>query len=435
MTFKNDYDGKGFVKLNKEIFDVLLITEKSTIALNNADINQLYFIEDIFKFCLIGTMTFNDRYNLMEYGPFTGNEKIAIVYAVDDKRSRELLFDIWKVGRIQQIGTGINETSENMITMHFVDPFFNNLTQRRYSRSWSNEYYSNIMRDVLNNMVDFKAGGRPLNIEQSKNKTDFIIPYWTPQTAMRWLMRRAKGKQSDTSGYLCFNNTKETLSHNLVTMNYLLNDEWKSIDPVKYEFTKGEVSGENKILEWWINGIDRISLPAVRGGIWRGYNFNTKKLLNYEHVYSDGADNTVCLGRKTLYNQIDDTASYSTFTGDNSDSVLEDISYNDWAKRYNMQFIMNIIVQGHDKRYAGQQIEIDWPDSMANLGTTSFNNLLKGKYLIKSVTHSFSPGGTFPYKQRLVLIKNAYNQIESDILYKAKKQNVFADKTVRTILR
>jgi hypothetical protein len=75
--------------------------------------------------------------------------------------------------------------------------------------------------------------------------------------------------------------------------------------------------------------------------------------------------------------------SYSTFTGDNSDSVLEDISYNDWAKRYNMQFIMNIIVQGHDKRYAGQQIEIDWPDSMANLGTTSFNNLLKGKYLIK----------------------------------------------------
>jgi hypothetical protein len=123
MTFKNDYDGKGFVKLNKEIFDVLLITEKSTIALNNADINQLYFIEDIFKFCLIGTMTFNDRYNLMEYGPFTGNEKIAIVYAVDDKRSRELLFDIWKVGRIQQIGTGINETSENMITMHFVDPF------------------------------------------------------------------------------------------------------------------------------------------------------------------------------------------------------------------------------------------------------------------------------------------------------------------------
>jgi hypothetical protein len=129
------------------------------------------------------------------------------------------------------------------------------------------------MRDVLNNMVDFKAGGRPLNIEQSKNKTDFIIPYWTPQTAMRWLMRRAKGKQSDTSGYLCFNNTKETLSHNLVTMNYLLNDEWKSIDPVKYEFTKGEVSGENKILEWWINGIDRISLPAVRGGIWRGYNF------------------------------------------------------------------------------------------------------------------------------------------------------------------
>jgi hypothetical protein len=435
MTFKNDYDDIGLVKLNKEIFDVLLITEKSTIALNNADIHQLYFIEDIFKFCLTGTMTFNDRYNLMEYGPFTGNEKLAIVYAVDDKRSRELLFDIWKVGKIQQVGTGINETSENMITMHFVDPFFTGFAQRRFSRSWSDEYYTSIMRDILNNMVLFKVGGRPFNVEQSKNKTDFIIPYWTPQTAMRWLMRRAKGEISGTSGYLCFNNTKEMFSHNLLTMNYLLNDEWKSLDPIKYDFTKGEVSGENKILEWWISGIDRISLPAIKGGIWRGYDFKTKKLLDHEQVYSDAADNTWCLGKKTLYNKIDDNTSYNALVGENNQDLLGNVAYNDWAKRYNMQFIMNLIVQGHDKRYAGQHIQIDWPDSQANLGTASFNSLLKGKYLIKSVTHSFSPGGTFPYKQRLVLIKNAYNDITSEILYQAKKSNVFPDKNVKTIVR
>lgn len=433
-SYQTDYTKKRQVQLDKQIFDVLLITEKQQIILNNADINELYFIEDIFKFCMIGTLSFNDRYNLMEFGPFTGNEKIAIIYAVGDK-NRELIFDVWKVGRIQQIGTGINEESESIITMHFVDPFFTGFILRKYSRSWSNEYYSTIMRDILDNMVYFKSAGLPFNIEESSNKTDFIIPYWTPQTALRWLMRRGKGKQSGTSGYLCYNNTKNVFSHNLVTMNYLLNDEAKTIDSVKYNFSKSEVSGENKILEWWINGIDRTSLGPIRGGVWRGYNFSTKKLLNYQSVYSDNADKTICLGDKTLYNRIDDASSSNNLMGDNSNALLENISYNDWAKRYNMQFIMNIVVQGHEKRFAGQHIEIDWPGAKRNIGSSNVNALLKGKYLIKSVTHSFTPDSTYPYRQRLVLIKNAYNEVESKFLYKVNKPNKFNDKTKPQIIR
>ena len=157
--------------------------------------------------------------------------------------------------------------------------------------------------------------------------------------------------------------------------------------------------------------------------------------MNYEHVYSDGVDETVCLGRKTLYNQIDDILSSNTMVGDNSDKLLENISYNDWAKRYNMQFIVNIIVQGHEKRYAGQHIEIDWPSAIKNIGASNINSLLKGKYLIKSVTHSFAPNSNIIYRQRLVLIKNAYNDIDSKILYKAKKMNVFSDETNVSIIR
>lgn len=426
-SLKTDYVKKGSVKLNKQIYSVLLITEKYQLLLNNSDILELYFIEDISKFCLIGTMTLNDRYNLIEYGPFTGNERIVVKYAVGDDREREIVFDVWKVGKIQQIGTGTSEGSENLITMHFVDPFFTGFSLRKYSRSWTDEYYSDIMKDILNNMVYFKAANFKFNIEESSNKTDFIIPYWTPQMALRWLMRRAKGKKSGTSGYLCYNNTKENLSHNLVTMNYLLEDQDKTLDPIKYVFQDSEVSGENKILEWWINGIDRHSLGSIRGGLWRGYDFSTKKLLDYEYLYSDGADNTTCLGRKTLYNQIDDLHSTNRMIGANDNDELENIAYNDWAKRYNMQFIMNIIVQGHEKRYAGQHIEINWPSAKKNVGADPTNNLFKGRYLIKSVTHSFSPGSAFPYKQRLVLIKNAYNEIDSKVLYKAKKPNVFSD--------
>jgi len=435
--YPTDYS-KGQVSLKKGLFSVMLITEKEPLILNNGDITNLYFIEDIFNFCMTGSITFNDRYNIMEYGPFTGNEKLAIIYSVagepKSNKNRELIFDIWKVGRIQQIGTGIREESENLITMHFVDPFFAGHTLRKYSRSWKDKKYTDIMKDILNNMVFFKSGGMPFNVEDSSNKTDFIIPYWNPQTAMRWLMRRAKGAKSGTSGYLCFNNTDKTFSHNLVTMNYLLSDLGKTLDPLPYVFTKAEVSGENKILEWWMSGIDRNSNPIIRGGTWRGYDFATKKLLNYEHIYSDGADNTMMLGRSTLYNRIDDIRSSKTMIGDASDELLDNIAYNDWAKRYNMQLILNIIVEGNEKRYAGQQINIQWPSWARNLGSeVQYNNLLTGKYLIKTVTHSFEPGCTFAYKQRKKKKKNAYTNIDSKILYKSKKTNLYQEGNIQQI--
>lgn len=425
-----DYSRKRQVELKKQIFNVVLVTEKQPIVLDNADIVNLYFIEDIFKFCLSGTLTFNDRYNIMQNGVFTGNEKIAIIYSVageaSSNKNRELIFDIWKVGKIQQIGTGIREESENLITMHFVDPFYTGYNLRKFSRSWSDTNYSDIMKDILNKMVLFEKGGMTFNIEESSNKIDFIIPYWKPQTAIKWLMRRAKGKESRTSGYLCYNNTSKGFSHNLLTFNYLLSDLGKTLDETPYVFSKSEVSAENKILEWWISGIDRNSNSIIRGGVWKGYDFNTKKLLNHEYVYSDGADNTTMLGRKTLYDQIDDLSSSNSIIGDISDDLLDNIAYNDWSKRYNMQFILNIVVEGHEKRYAGQQIRIEWPSAVRNQGDYTANNeLLKGKYLIKSVTHSFNPGGTYPYRQRLVLIKNAYNNIDSKILYKAKNTNLY----------
>lgn len=434
-NYPTDYKKTGIVQLKKQILTVMLITEKQPIVLNNADINDLYFIEDIQKFCLVGTITFNDRYGIVQYGPFTGNEKIALMYSVGEK-SKELVFDIWKVSRIQQIGTGIREESENLITMQFVDPFYTGFSLRKYSRSWSNEYYSDIMKDILNNMVYFKNVGKTFNIEKSSNRTDFIIPYWSPQTAIRWLMRRAKGSQSGTSGYLCFNNTQNGFSHNLITMNYLLEDIGNTLDTTRYSFNNSEISAENKILEWWISGIDRNSNSILRGGTWKGHSFSTKKLLNSEFVYSNGVDETICLGRKSLYNQIDDVNSSVSMVSDGDEDLLNLIAYNDWTKRYNNQQIFNIIVEGKDNRFAGQMIEIEWLSSQRNLGNFVKNNdLFNGKYLIKSITHSFSPGGTFPYRQRLVLIKNAYNNIDSEILYKAKKSNVFEEGSSKNILR
>lgn len=428
---KTDYQKTPtVVDLKSQIFSVIITIEEKAAILENEDIYEFYFIEDIFKFSMVGKITFNDRYNIFEYGPFTGNEQIILVYSVgtDD---RQLVFDVWKIGRIIQAGPGIQETNESIIEISFVDPFYSGLNLRKYSRSWQNQKYTNIMKNILNNMVFIKQAGTSLNVEESTNSTDFIIPYWTPATAMRFLMRRAIGEKSGTGGYLCYNNTKNKITTNLLTMNYLLEDFDRTLDRSIYQIHSTETSYENKILEWWINFLDRNALPRLRGGYYRGYDFQRKKLLNQSISYSKAADDTVMLGRRTLFSKINDFKSSNVITGDSSEDLLSNIAYNDWASRYNVQMVVNLIVEGNEKRFAGQQIEIDWRSHDFNL----IREQLRGKYLIKSVTHSFTPGQTYFYKQRLVCIKNAYHDSGSKILYDSKKTNMFTENYQQIIRR
>jgi len=59
---------------------------------------------------------------------------------------------------------------------------------------------------------------------------------------------------------------------------------------------------------------------------------------------------------------------------------------------------------------------------------------IRDRYMIKSVTHNFMGGGHYPYKQRLVCIKNAYQNINSSILYDSKVTNLYTEKAVSNII-
>ncbi len=423
---------RGQVELKKGVYSVMLITEAGNAILLNEDIYDFYFIEDIFKYSMVGKLVFNDRYNFMENGPFTGQEKVALIYGKGDA-DQNMIFDIWKIGKISQSGPGIRETSEQMIEIYFVDPYYAALSLRRYSRSWKNERYSDIIRDIMNNMLFVSDTGFPINIETSSNRSEyFYMPYWTPRTALSWLSKRAKGSRTGTSGYLIFNNTVNGITCNAVSMNYLLGDVDATVDRTPYKLQSDRVSEDNKILEWWISGLDRTGNQTLRGGYWRGHDFLTKSFLQVGHQYSDGTKKNVMLGRKTLYQRIDDLNCANWTPGDDSIETLSDIAFNDWAKRYNMQFILNIVVEGDEKRFAGQHIEIEWPGIK---GSEKMNDALKGKYMIKSVTHSFWAGSSYPYRQRLVCIKNAYHNSKSVILHDSTVTNLYTERRQPNIIR
>ena len=62
-----------------------------------------------------------------------------------------------------------------------------------------------------------------MNIEESITKAEegWAMPYWNVTTSIKYLMKHAKSVSTGVAGYLCYNNTYNTMSVNLHTMNWL----------------------------------------------------------------------------------------------------------------------------------------------------------------------------------------------------------------------
>lgn len=395
-------------------FSIILSLEVGDSLIAGEDIRRLYFIEDIFSFSITGKLQFLDRIGLLEYGPLTGAETLTIIFGKDDI---ELNFDIYKISKISQLGE-VTGASEQMIELIFVDEMFLPLTQKRYNISWAGMKTSDIVSHICSHMLDITTFQE---FEASNETLDsFYMPYWTPQEAFTWLMKRSSGTVSGQAGYLLYNNN---LGTNFVSIDKLMNN--KMMEEDTYIFGGQDIFFRNKILGWSISGIDSLSLRGVKGGHRMGYDFSTKTFLDNSYTYASEIAKHTMLGKATLFQDISDATIDYRLEGEDDSFLLDNIYNNEFIKRYSVQQGVSINVIGSSHRYAGGLIEIDWPSSFKS---QKINKSLKGLYLIKSITHQFAPNQTPGYVQKLVLIKNAYTELElSKIgeLVKSTKSNVF----------
>ena len=132
-------------------FAVYIIIDGEEVYIDGGSIEYLYFIEDIFSYSIVGKMEFHDRQGILEFGPFTGNEKIGVIYKVDQEIEKQ--FYVYKINRIIPSWSNA-DTKENYIEIIFVDEMFYNLTNREYSISWKNKKASQIVSDIATNMLD-----------------------------------------------------------------------------------------------------------------------------------------------------------------------------------------------------------------------------------------------------------------------------------------
>lgn len=408
----------------REGFSVFIEIRGNVYPIPNDDIERLYFIEDIFSFSMTGRLSFYDRHGLVEFGPFTGNEKIVVAYG--EKDSVEMRFDIQKVKHDQQ--DIIDRESEPFIDIYLIDVGFRKFLDREYSFSWKNTKTSQIVDDISKNMVGITKFSQ---FESSKDVMDyFYMPYWTPKMAIEYLMTKSKGKNSNTTGYLYFTNGNGV---NYITLDSLLSQRNlmkvgssqtpKQIDDDGVYFFKDQgLYLYNKIYQWKISSIDYLGMKSLGGSMTYGYNIDGKQLLRSPNTYTDGVANSTLLGRSSLFPDISQKHISHTLEGDDTLQTLNNYALDDWKKRYTRQHCIIVNVRGNERRYCGGLIEIQW--GSMNKEKDIYNKMLEGRYLIKSITHSFSGRRNPYYIQKMVLVKNAYDSIDNTSLVKATNMNI-----------
>jgi len=415
---------------------IALRTKMGTVALDPANIKEFHFTEDIFSFSAYGKLIYHDRQGFIESAPLNGHEQVIVMYGSDESE-RDMLFDFYRVKKISPSSSGVEKGV--LIEIIFVDSSYTFLVDRDYSRSWTDATkISDITEDILK-FAYIKKTPEEGDIkirrwEETDNElTDFIMPYWTPMKAIRWLNKRAKGNISGTSGYICYTSTFDGaggLCMNCISMDALFGDHSNTtvkteIDPETYYFNVGDsLLYRNKILDWKRGGTDYYSFKYLSGGHRVNYLFDSKRFTDKSYKYSETAEKYTMLGAYTLFPEIDNYSTEQKIIGAESDDEIDNVYYSGWVDRYSRQNSITVMVSGHESRFAGQQIDIKW-ESAATAEAYDIN--LTGKYLIKSITHTFGAPYSAGYLQKMTLLKNAYHDSKNTDLVKATRINKYTD--------
>lgn len=410
----------------------ILLDNRGTLTIGNEYLSECFFVEDIFSTCLSGRISFLDHQGIYEYGPFTGNETLSIVYGRN--KPREVIFHIISVEKIIPSTTTSSQVAP-YIVIEIADTTYEWFTSYRYSRSYEkNQKHTDVVKHIIQNMVQWKGN---LNIVPSTSeiKKDFCIPYWNPKQAIDYLLKRAY--TNDYYGYLCYTNTEKTRSVNVKPLSYLLSSN-NVTDQNNYKLevdnnVEDAKELKNKVLEWWIEGLDHSKTRSIRNVKWMGYDINTKKVYESDYSYSNGIKSTPIMGKYSLFENVYDTggilySGVNKLSGCESVMNLTKFATNNFMKTYNLQQLVNIITVGNERRYAGHQILIDWKS--INQESKTKNRMYNGAYLVKSITHDFiSDNSPFGYVQRMVLIKNGYQEPSTSVLKKSNNINLVGGRT------
>ena len=391
----------------QSVVDVALIDKdgkESTIDVSS--INSLYFIEDVFSFCMTGKLSFVDGGGLMETSNIWGwdKERIVITYGIPDSSNIQKEYSIYKLEKMLPYQGSIAQR-ENIVNLLLVSPSFYKWHFNQWSVSFKDKKITDILKHLMQHMI-----GESFEVVETSNES---IPYFytglkSPAENFKYLMERSTGIETGKAGYVCFENSK---GWNLHSLAKIMGDSYPVMEPKDgdndvYRFSTENPWFLNKILSFEREGIDNSARQQIAGGYRIGYDILRKKNFKQEFNYQKSRQNHISGKEYPLFDP-DITTGQEKFlkTGEDNEAFVDNIYENNWIKQYSNQQLVSFYVIGHELRHAGGMIDVRWPSTTAEKMNKNFN----GKYFVKSITHYFFRDSNPLYNQKLVTVKNEYD--------------------------
>jgi hypothetical protein len=157
---------------------------------------ELSYFEDIYSFCVSGSLTVRDSQGFIELFRLSGNEYLEINFGKvkDAPNSDDQIFHIYKIGK--RIPSG--NLNDEFYTLYFCSEELYLSEQLKISKSYTGQKISNIVESILTNTLKTKSS-KINKIEETIGVYDFIVPRFKPLETISWISTYAR----PTSGAGC----------------------------------------------------------------------------------------------------------------------------------------------------------------------------------------------------------------------------------------
>lgn len=411
-------------------FSVTINRGNNAYVLDTSDIIDVNIIEDIFSFCVTGSVRFTDKMGFSEVKELTTNDFVIISYKEENLPIITKLFIIYDYAHILPVDSIANH-SFTVTTLHLIEPFFLTLAHMKYSKAWGENVNGLvIIKDILSKFGGFDIDKLKDFEEINETFDNFYMPYWTPIEGLNWLLSRCSSAINNTAGLLLYSNKN---GMNLKSIESLVTSpiREKNFDGslTKYVFSNENSDGYNQILEWDIDPPDLHATKFLSGHSKSVTNTSTKTLDVVDFDYKTMIEKYSLLGNRTLFGDISNTKTNLSISCEQKPEFVNNMVENSFIQRYAKQLVTTLVVRGHTRRYAGMLIDVSWKSSMKGRPE---NKMYNGLHLVCRVNHSLNNGShhmpTPNYKQQLTCLKMSYGDLSMIDLHKTKSSKVIRDK-------
>ena len=164
---------------------------------------EMSYYEDIYSFCVSGSITLRDSMGFIELLELTGNEYMEINFGKikGATNSDDQIFHVYKVGK--RLPTG--NKNDEFYTLYFCSEELYLSEQLKISKSYSGQKISDIITNILTNTL--KVNSSKINvIEPTIGVYNFVVPRFKPLETISWLSTYARPTTGNGADMLFYEN-------------------------------------------------------------------------------------------------------------------------------------------------------------------------------------------------------------------------------------